>query len=73
MELMSFWWILICRHQTCDSGFNALKIKGPVWTQALCYGLRQIQQDDVFLLNPVLFHLIDKSIQLFLCSQRAIQ
>lgn len=73
MELMSFWWILISRHQTCVSVSNALKRKGPGWTQTLCYCLRQIQREDILLLNPLLIHLIDKTIQLFLNSEKAVQ
>lgn len=73
MELMSFRWILISRHQACVSVFNALKIKGPGWTQMLCYRLRQIQQEGILLLKPLPIHLIDKTIQLFLNSEKAIQ
>lgn len=70
---MSFWGISISRHQTCVSVSNALKIKGPGWTQMLCYSLRQIHQEDILLLNPLSIHLIDKTIQLFLYSEKAIQ
>lgn len=73
MELTSFWWILICRNQTCVSGFNVLKIKVPVWTRTLCYGLRQIHREDILLLNLLLIHLIDNTIQLFLSPERAVQ
>lgn len=72
MELMSFWRISISRHQTCVSASNALKIKGHGWTQMLYYCLRQIHQDDILLLNPLSIHLIDKTIQLFLYSEKAI-
>lgn len=74
MELMSFWWISISRHQTCVSVPNALeKKRGPEWTQMLYYCLRQIQQEDILLLNPLLIHLIDKTIQLFLNSEKDVQ
>jgi len=73
MELMSFWRISISRHQISVSVSNTLEIKGPGWTRTLCYHLRQIQQEDILLLNPVSIHLIDKTIQQFLNSERAIQ
>lgn len=39
----------------------------------LCYCLRQIHREDISLLKPLSIHLIDKTVELFLNSEKAIK